>query len=238
MNAMPEKHYIEPEHFFDVPDGPLGKISGHVHQVLKEDTSRSKTTGSVRPVMKKVLPSGNELSKSIHIYLTVDEQNINNYFNPHDPSPIYMRQLSHELINYLSASVIHAKIHSVIFYRLKCANQVNRQYAEPLMYAIRGHFAVKQKIREAEFEKFKRRSWVMLAISLMVVVLCHCISTFLLTSKYTITTGLNNGLDIFSWVILWRPIDKLLFQWNPYLKDISLLKKLATAESLILDYES
>jgi hypothetical protein len=34
---------------------------------------------------------------------------------------------------------------------------------------------------------------------------------------------------VFSWVILWRPIDKLIFHWNPYLKEISLLHKMANA---------
>jgi hypothetical protein len=38
-------------------------------------------------------------------------------------------------------------------------------------------------------------------------------------------------------VILWRPIDKLIFYWNPHLKDISLMDKLATAEVIIIENE-
>jgi len=34
-------------------------------------------------------------------------------------------------------------------------------------------------------------------------------------------------------VMLWQPIDKLVFQWNPYLKEINTLNKLAKAEVII-----
>ena len=49
-----------------------------------------------------------------------------------------------------------------------------------------------------------------------------------------ISSGLNNTLDVFSWVILWRPIDDLLFSWNPYLKDISIMNRLATGREVTL----
>lgn len=234
---MSTAHQIGSDHFFETPEGPLGRVSGAASHP-SGGISFTKTGTAKGSKLKKVLPSGNELSKSISIYLTVDEQSINNYFNPHDPAPIYMRQLSHELIQYLNNCVVHAKIHSVIFYKLTCNSQLNKQYTEPLMYAIRGHFSVQKKICEAEFEKFKKRSWIMLGLSLVMVVLCHCLSTLLLTSGHTITSGLNNGIDIFSWVILWRPIDQLVFQWNPHLKDISLLNKLSTAEALVIDRDN
>ena len=214
-------------------------MAGALHEKIQSPSvEEKKKTAGPNPGMKKVLPDGKELSKVINIYLTIDEHNINSYFNPHDPAPIYMRQLSHEMIQYINATIVNAKRYSVVFYRLKCTNAVNRQYAEPLMYAVRGHFEMKKNIRQTEFEKFKKRTWIMLALSLVVVILCHVISTFLLDTGYTITKGLNNGLDIFSWVILWRPIDKLLFQWNPHLKDICILDKLASAEALITDYEN
>jgi len=44
-------------------------------------------------------------------------------------------------------------------------------------------------------------------------------------------------MDIFSWVILWRPIDTLIFNWNPYLKEICLLDKLENAEVIRIQNE-
>jgi hypothetical protein len=54
-------------------------------------------------------------------------------------------------------------------------------------------------------------------------------------SAGSIYNGLKNCLDVFSWVILWKPIYELLFSWNQYLKDILLLNKLATSEVILID---
>ena len=175
------------------------------------------------------------LPKSVDIFLTVDPQTIHGYFNAHDPSPIYKRQLSQGLDEYISTTVLPSKRYTVIFYKLKCTSEVDKQYAEPLMYAVRRHFTQKLEIKQKEFRKFKRRTWGLLACSLVAVMLCQGFLPMLMNEEHRIHSGLSNSLDVFSWVILWRPIDKLIFYWNPHLKDICLLKKLATAEVIIID---
>jgi hypothetical protein len=52
-----------------------------------------------------------------------------------------------------------------------------------------------------------------------------------------VSSAVTNSLDVFSWVILWRPIDELVFNWNPHLKEINLLNKLATSELIIIENE-
>lgn len=175
------------------------------------------------------------LPKSIDIYLTVDPQLMNGYFNAHDPAPIYKRQLSHALDSYIATCVEPVKRYTVIFYKLKYNTESDKQYAEPLIYAIRRHFTHKMEMRIKDFKKFRRRTWALLAVSLAVVMLCQGLIPFVLGEDHRIHSGLSNSLDVFSWVILWRPIDKLIFYWNPHLKDISLLRKLATAEVILID---
>lgn len=58
----------------------------------------------------------NQLPDKINIFLTVDWQTINNYFNSNDPAPIYKRQLSHQLEEYIKTSVA-SKRYSAIFYK-------------------------------------------------------------------------------------------------------------------------
>ncbi|SKC54424.1 hypothetical protein [Ohtaekwangia koreensis] len=173
----------------------------------------------------------------IDIFLTVDRQTINNYFNSHDPAPIYKRQLSHQLEEYIRTSVLSAKRYSAIFYKFKCISEIDKQYAMPLMYAIRTHYLKKKEMREKEFKRFRNRSWILLGISLVMVLICQGFIPMMLDEHNRLHTALGNSLDIFSWVLLWRPIDLLLFYWNPHLKDISLLNKLATAELIVIDNE-
>jgi hypothetical protein len=176
-------------------------------------------------------------SDKINIFLTVDRKTINNYFNAHDPAPIYKRQLSHQLEEYIRTSVASAKRYSAIFYKFKCTSEIDKQFAQPLMYAIRRHYAQKKQTREKEFKKFKKRSWILLLISLIVVLICQGFAPLMLDEQNRFHTAFGNSLDIFSWVLLWRPIDVLLFSWNPYLKDLSLLTRLETAELIMIENE-
>jgi hypothetical protein len=178
------------------------------------------------------------VSERVNIFLTVNVQIISSYFNMHDPAPIYKRQLSHELEEYVDACVRPAKRYSVIFYKFKCTTELDKQYAQPLIYAIRRHYTLRKAAREKEFEKFKRRSWWLLVFSLAIVLVCQGFVPVLINSDNNIVTALMNSLDIFSWVLLWRPIDVLLFYWNPHLKDINLLNKLATSELIIIENEN
>lgn len=173
--------------------------------------------------------------KSIDIFLTLGRHVVEGYFNKHDPSPIYKRQLSHQFEDYIMASVRSAKRYSVIFYKLKCTSDFDKQYAEPLMYAIRKHFEEKLEIKNTGFLRFKRRSWMVLAVSISVVILFHSLLPSVINEENGVHSGLINSLDIFSWVLLWHPIDELIFHWNPHLKEIGLLRKLARSEYILIN---
>lgn len=173
--------------------------------------------------------------KSIDIFLTLGQRVIDGYFNKHDPSPIYKRQLSHQFEDYIMASVRSAKRYSVIFYKLKCTSDYDKQYAEPLMYAIRRHFEERLEIKNKEFRRFKRRSWMVLAVSISVVIMFHSLLPSIVKDENGVHSGLINSIDIFSWVLLWHPIDELIFHWNPHLKEISLLTKLAYSKFIVIN---
>jgi hypothetical protein len=176
-------------------------------------------------------------SKSVNVFLSLDPQVIESYFNRNDPAPLYKRQLSHQFEQYIALSVEGAKRYDAIFYKLLCKNEVDQQYAEPLMYAIRRFFDQKKAEKIKSFEKFKRRNWAVLAISLGVVILFQCLLPVFIDEESKVQSGLVHLVDVFAWVILWHPIDELIFNWNPHLKAILKMKKLATAESIIVENE-
>lgn len=178
----------------------------------------------------------NELP-STNVFLTLDRLLISSYFNKHDPSPIYKRQLNHHFEEYILESVKSAKRFHPIFYKLNCKSEEDKKYAEPLMYAIRRHFAAKKLEKELEFKRFKKRNTVLLLISIVIVILLQGFLPSIIDVEHGVHTGLINSLDIFAWVLLWHPIDELLFQWNKYLKQICLLNKLETSESIIVENE-
>jgi hypothetical protein len=179
------------------------------------------------------------LSQRISIFLSVDSDSILKYFNPNDPAPLYYRQLSHEFQGYLDASVAHAKRRSTIRYKVFCNHSSDRQiFLEPLMKAIRRHYEKKKEVKEGEFRKFKKRNYILLFFSFAVVMLCQGVIPQIFNQEHRIHSVLSNAIDVFSWVILWKPIEKLIFYWNPFLKEILLFHKMATAEVIVVENET
>ena len=176
----------------------------------------------------------NPLFKRINIFLKVNEQTIDGYFNVNDPAPIYKRQLSQEFEEYIMNYTPSIKRYSTVTYKLNCVNESDQEYTEPLVHAIRRHFSLKKSIKEAEFKKFKKRNWVLLMFSLIVVMFFQGVMPWIFNAEHRIHSAFSNAIDVFSWVILWKPIEKLIFYWNPFLKDISIFDKLINAPIVIV----
>ncbi len=183
-------------------------------------------------------PSPTPVSRRVNIFLSLDRDIFRGYFNLQDPSPVYKRQLSHELDEYIMTTMRKAGRSSVVSYKINYTNERDREYAEPLVFAIRRHFSEARGRATVDFEKFKRRTYLLLVVSFSVVMICHWLLPLLIKGEESVLhTGLSNNLDVFSWVIMWKPIDRLIFYWNPYLKDIAVLEKLEKAESSVIEGE-
>ena len=175
----------------------------------------------------------NTLFKKINIFLKVNEQTIDGYFNANDPAPIYKRQLSQEFEEYIMNYSVSIKRYSSVTYRINCVNETDKEFIDPLVHAIRRHFSLKKSIKEDEFKKFKRRNWILLVFSLVIVMFFQGVMPLLFNVEHRIHSAFSNALDVFSWVILWKPIEKLIFYWNPFLKEISIFDKLINASIIV-----
>jgi len=178
------------------------------------------------------------LSNRINILLSLDRDILSGYYNSQDNAPLYKRQLSVEFEQYILNRVRSAARNSKIYFKIGYRNEQDAEYAEPLVFAIRRHFSESRAATAVNFENFRRRTFKLLFVSLSVVMICHFVLPLLIKDEESmIHTGLRNSLDVFSWVILWKPIDRLIFYWNPFLKDISILEKLEKAEMKIDEIE-
>ena len=177
-------------------------------------------------------------AERVSIFLTVDSNSIGNYFNTHDPAPLYSRQLSDDFQNYLISSVALTKRYSVIAYKVFCGENANMRFlVEPLMQSIRKHFQIKKELKKIEFKKFKRRNYFLLMFSICIVMICQGLLPEIFNQDHRIHSMFSNALDVFSWVILWKPIERLIFYWNPFLKEILLYNKMIYAEVILIENE-
>ena len=180
------------------------------------------------------------LSKKVNIFLSLDPDIFRGYFNAQDPAPIYKRQLSHEFEEYIMTCIRSAKRDTVFSFKISYRNEADKEFAEPLIFAIRRHFSEAKVTMNTTFEKFKRRTYMLLFVSLSLVTMTQGFLPLLLKGQeeHGIQSGLHNSMDVLCWVILWKPIDRLIFYWNPFLKDISTMDRLEKAEVTISEIES
>jgi hypothetical protein len=172
------------------------------------------------------------------VYLSLDTGSISRYYNANDPAPLASRQLSHEFQEYLNTSVAMARRHTKINYKIFCGEATGMRFLiEPLTRAVRRHYRVKREIAQLQFNRFKRKNYVLLCISFLIVMFCQGLLPIIFNQEHRIHSVLSNALDVFSWVILWKPIERLIFYWNPFLKDIHLYKKMEACEAIIVDNE-
>ena len=176
--------------------------------------------------------------KKINIFLSLDQEIIKGYFNAQDPAPMYKRQLSHDFEQYIMTSIRSSKRDSVFTYKISFRNEPDKQYAESLVFAIRRHFSETKAILNSGFEKFKRRTYILLVVSIAVVMICQGLPALLLKEESTLQSGIKNSMDVLCWVILWKPIDRLIFYWNPFLKDISIVGRLEKADVILTEVEN
>jgi hypothetical protein len=174
------------------------------------------------------------LTRRISIFLSLNEENVYNYFNPHDPAPLYKRQPGNEIQDYITSSISSAKRSSLIQFKVICSRAADIKFADALMHAVKRHYMVKRAIKKSEFDRFKRRSFKILSVSLAIVIALQTTYSYLFTNEILHET-FHNGLEVLTWVILWKPIDKLIFQWNPFLKELNIMDKLITSEVIVIE---
>ena len=180
----------------------------------------------------------NPVPRKINIFLSLDQEIFKGYFNPQDPAPLYKRQLSHEFEQYIMTCIRPAKRDSQFYYRISYRNDEEKQFAEPLIYAIKRHFSDGKAATMSSFQKFKERTYKLLFFSMAVVVICQCLVPLVLNEKNGFNNGLHSSMDVLCWVILWKPIDRLIFNWNPFLKDISIMDRLEKAGVVMTEIET
>jgi hypothetical protein len=179
----------------------------------------------------------NILSNSTYnIFIRLDEHTVYDYFNHHDPAPLYKRQLGHEFEHYIYNSLLTSKRDAVINYKLICLEHADKRFIEPVTKAIQAHFNQKKYLKQEEFRKFKKRTFTLLFISIAIVLTLQLMLPYFISwVGENMSTSLHSILDVFSWVIMWKPIDRLIFHWNPYLKEIHLVDRLANATIVIIE---
>jgi len=148
-------------------------------------------------------------------------------FDNRDPAPFLVRDLDPGLVDYLldSAEDLLARPKVGVFFWLE-----ERCAPGEIEKACRAQFAF--LLERTNRRRRRRRRWGLIALALALILLAALQFVAQLVPDQIggpLGAGLAEGAVILSWVLMWRPVELLLYDWIPVHREKRILRKLLDA---------
>jgi hypothetical protein len=154
-------------------------------------------------------------------------QNVEQIFDNRDPAPFRERDLDPDLSDLLldaGEDLIGEPTFKVIFWLDKPCPP------HEIESAFRAHFEYTiERLRRARRRR-RRTGQVSLAIGVVLVVALIALAQFVTANlRGPLGAGLHEGLLVSCWVVMWKPIETLVYDWIPFRHERHVARKLLAA---------
>jgi hypothetical protein len=150
--------------------------------------------------------------------IEIHVQNLSYLFDAMDPSPPFGKDLNPNVVEYILGSVkeLSSRAPSAIVLYL---DQLPGDPEEARMVenATRNHFARHSQLLRWKLRDLIQRGWISLGIGLVFLAAVFSMAQFVvwLMGERTLAHLIREGLIIFGWVAMWRPLEIFLYDWWP-----------------------
>lgn len=153
-------------------------------------------------------------------------------FDARDPAPFRERDLDDDFVEYILSSVREFTISSPLKIVIYVEESETKDLPkDSIREAIRSYFAYQIDLQRGDLKTFMKRAQLFLLIGLLVLVSCIGIAQSLTVPSPPGALGiLREGIVIFGWVSIWKPIELILFDWYPLFERLRFSKKLLGTE--------
>jgi hypothetical protein len=165
-------------------------------------------------------------------WIEVRVKNPQQLFDARDPAPFRERDLDDDFIEYVTTSAqefsLLTPLKLVIYIEEKETKDLSK---ESVREAILSYLTYQSDLQRSVLKRFIKRAQVFLLIG--IVILASCLFAAQKMGESTITGSLGifrEGLVIFGWVSIWKPIELILFDWYPLFEKLRLYNKLVHTE--------
>jgi len=152
-------------------------------------------------------------------------------FDSRDPAPFRDRDLDDDFTDYLISCADEVPNRAPLHIEIIIAKPQPDIKSEAIIEAIENYFQYQIELKKTQFSKMLRMARLFLIVGM--VVLAFCLGLSQLTKHIPneiFSTTFREGIVIFGWVSMWKPLELLLFDWYPIYDRIQLLKRILTAE--------
>lgn len=153
-------------------------------------------------------------------------------FDHRDPAPFREKELDERFVQYIYSSLrefsLSNPVKIIIYIQAKEPPGITR---EAVCEAINSHFSYQIELQTRNLQRFWKRAQVFLIIGVLVLVGCLALAQSLtIPTKPGLIGILRDGLIIFAWVSVWKPIEVILYDWYPPFEDLKYYKKILSTE--------
>jgi hypothetical protein len=151
---------------------------------------------------------------------------IEQLFDNRDPAPFRERDLDPDLVEYLVAAAEDlaplGKFKVVFWIAQQCV-------PEEVQTGYQAHFAYELERIDRRKRRQRRTGQVALVLGLVLLAVLLSISELLSPSASRAVRILREGLAILSWVVMWRPVEALIYDWLPIRRERKTMERLREA---------
>ncbi len=153
-------------------------------------------------------------------------------FDARDPAPFRERDLDDDFVEYIVTSArefSHKTALKIVIYidSVETTDLSNNSIRE----AIQSFLYYQIDLIQSDLKTYIRRSQLFLLIGLAMLVTCISIAQNLEVPNPPGAIGvLREGVVIFGWVSIWKPIELILFDWYPLYEKLKFYKKILATE--------
>lgn len=165
-------------------------------------------------------------------WIEVRVRTVQQLFDARDPAPFRERDLDDDFVEYIVSAVsefsLATPLKLVIYVDDKESKDLPK---DSIREAIRDFFNFRIDLQKKELRNFIRRAQLFLLIGLLILGGClWAAQSIVLPSPPGVMGILREGLVIFGWVSIWKPIELILFDWYPLYEKLRLNRKLLGME--------
>jgi hypothetical protein len=162
-------------------------------------------------------------------------KNAQQLFDARDPAPFRERDLDDDFVEYILSAVREFSLSSLLKIVIYVEENESKDLPkDSIREAIRSYFSYRIDLQRGDLKTFIKRAQLFLLIGLVILVSCISVAQNLNLPIPPGSPGflgiLREGIVIFGWVSIWKPIELILFDWYPLFEKLRFYQRLLTTE--------
>ncbi|MCX6117971.1 MAG: hypothetical protein NT027_10545 [Proteobacteria bacterium] len=153
-------------------------------------------------------------------------------FDARDPAPFRDRDLDDDFVEYIVSCMREFSYKAPVKILIHIEDNSPKDLTfDAIGEAIQSYWAYQIELFESELKSFFKRAQLFMLIGVVFLVACITVAQSIsVPNNHGLLGVLREGIVIFGWVSVWKPIELLLFDWYPLFEKLRLYRKLLKTE--------